>query len=271
LHSSPAPATMSSKNSVGSSPAYAGSPPHRATRSQKRSTAHDSMCVSECRMACREARVPPLPLRGARPGGTSFTTSSEREGREGADGQGPDRGTTSVTRRESQSSQAASLNSAFFHGQGTVRTLTAISTSESPLQGGRGAGGGACGWAGAGASERGRWPPAGWGCACRAGDSPGGQLPPRTSRRLLSPRLCRGCPGPVKGLRAAAESRGGASWRQGGEGVHARVAVVDSMVSCGAAPLTRHTKPWTELRASSPWLCETRPPESSSSPRQSET
>ena len=54
---------------------YSGSWPNRATASQLRSTAHDSMCTRLCRIACRDARLPPLPRGLTLPGATTLTYS----------------------------------------------------------------------------------------------------------------------------------------------------------------------------------------------------
>lgn len=56
--------------------AYWGSLPKRATASQLRSTAQDSMCTKLCSIACLEARLPPLPSPGILPGATTLTYSS---------------------------------------------------------------------------------------------------------------------------------------------------------------------------------------------------
>jgi len=65
--------TKSSKKTSGS--AYCGSLPNLATASQLRSTAQDSMWTKLCSIACRDARLPPLPSAGILPGATTLTYS----------------------------------------------------------------------------------------------------------------------------------------------------------------------------------------------------
>ena len=65
--------TKSSRKASGS--AYCGSLPNLATASQLRSTAQDSMWTKLCSIACRDARLPPLPSAGILPGATTLTYS----------------------------------------------------------------------------------------------------------------------------------------------------------------------------------------------------